>query len=147
MGLGAGAVAYSPRWQKRADGKWFITRTNGQTVVNAWLCDDVIPTNGKKVWYLLQGDGTMLTAGLVQDNTGNFYSMEMDPHNQHYGMLRYQSGTYNCNGQQIYIQFEENDIKTLGAIKNADAIQKLQAIYGVTRFPIGNETATYTSNF
>ncbi len=141
-----GAPAYSPRWQKRADGKWFITRTNGEIVTNAWLCDDVISSNGKKVWYLLQADGTMLTAGLVQDKTGNFYSMEMDPHNQHYGMLRYKSGYYDCGGQQIYLELEENNVSSLGAIRNADAIEKLKSIYGLTIYPIGNETATYTSN-
>ena len=141
------APAYSPRWQKRADGKWYITRTNGQLVTNAWLCDDVIPSNGKFVWYLIQADGTMLTAGLVQDKSGNYYSMEMDPHNQHYGMLRYKSGYYNCNGQQIYLELEEKDISRLGAIKNADAIAKLKAAYGLTTYPIGNENAVYTSNF
>ena len=146
-GQDKGAPAYSPRWQKRADGKWFITRTNGQIVTNAWLCDDVVPSNGKKVWYLLQADGTMLTAGLVQDKTGNFYSMEMDPHNQHYGMLRYKSGYYDCGGQKIYLELEENNISSLGAIRNADAISKLKSIYGLTTYPIGNETATYTSNF
>ena len=146
-GPDSGAPAYSPRWQKRADGKWFITRTNGQIVTNAWLCDDVISSNGKKVWYLLQADGTMLTAGLVQDKTGNYYSMEMDPHNQHYGMLRYKSGYYDCGGQKIYLELEENNISSLGAIKNADAVTKLKAAYGLTTYPIGNETATYTSNF
>ena len=146
-GLNNGAPAYSPRWQKRADGKWFITRTNGQIVTNAWLCDDVVPSNGKKVWYLIQADGTMLVAGLVQDNTGNFYSMEMDPNNQYYGMLRYKSGLYYCNGQLIYLELEENNTSSLGAIKNADAIAKLKAIYGLTTYPIGNENAVYTSNF
>ncbi|MDO4938570.1 MAG: InlB B-repeat-containing protein [Lachnospiraceae bacterium] len=141
------APAYSPRWQIRADGKWFITRTNGQMVINAWLCDDVIPSNGKYVWYLIQADGAMLVAGLVRDNTGNYYSMEMDPHNQHFGMLRYKSGYYSCNGQVIYLELEENNISSLGAIKNPATVEKLKQIYGETYYPIDNSSAVYTSNF
>ena len=110
-----------------------------------WLCDDAITANGKKVWYLLGPDGKMITAGLVQDNTGNFYSLESQ--GSYYGMLRYKNGYYNCNGQQVYLEFEQNNISSLGAIKNADGLAKLKQIYGVFQFPIGNQNSTYTSKF
>lgn len=88
----------------------------------------------------------MLSAGLVQDNTGNYYSLETN-RNGYYGMMRYQDGWYNCNGQQVYLQFNQAHNNSFGAVINADGIEKLKAIYGVTRYNIGNETCTYTSTF
>ena len=86
-------------------------------MTDAWLCDDAVTVNGQNVWYLLTRDGAMPAAGLVQDNTGNFYSLETD-HN----------GSF-------------------GAITNADGLEKLIAIYGITQYGIGNENSVYTAAF
>jgi len=124
---------------------WRI-KNKGTIVTGVWLCDDAVAANGKNVWYLLNADGTMCTAGLVQDNTGSFYSIETN-HNGYFGMLRYKNGTYNCNGQQVYLEFSQKHDGTFGAVTNAEGLAALKAIYGVTKFPIGNDRCMYTSTF
>ncbi|MBQ0100031.1 MAG: InlB B-repeat-containing protein, partial [Lachnospiraceae bacterium] len=69
-------VTFSSNWFTNELGVWRIKNSAGQVVTNAWLCDDAVAANGQNVWYLLTQDGAMLAAGLVQDNTGNFYSLE-----------------------------------------------------------------------
>ena len=140
------AGTYSPNWTTDAGGNWIIKNGKGEIVKNAWLCDDVITANGQNVWYLLNTDGTMVTAGLVQDNTGSFYSLETE-HNGYFGMLRYKNGTYNCGGQQVYLEFSQKHDGTFGAIINADGLAKLQAIYGITRFGVDNSNCVYTKSF
>lgn len=140
------AVTFSPNWFANIYGVWRIKDKAGNIVTNAWLCDDAVTANGKNVWYLLTADGAMVAAGLVQDNTGNFYSLETN-HDGYFGMLRYTDGYYNCNGQQVYLKFSHEHNGTFGAVINADGIEKLKAIYGVTKFGIGNENAVYTKTF
>ena len=137
---------YSPNWFADASGAWRIRNSKGEIVKSTWLSDNVIPENGNNVWYLLGADGAMMAAGLVQDNTGNFYSLETE-HNGYFGMLRYQDGYYNCNGQQVYLTFNRQHNGSFGAVTNADGIEKLKAIYGVTQYGIGNENAVYTAAF
>ena len=140
------AVTFSSNWYADNFGVWRIKNSAGHVVTNAWLCDDAVAANGQNVWYLLTQDGAMLAAGLVQDNTGNFYSLETN-HDGYFGMLRYTDGYYNCNGQQVYLQFSQKHDGTFGAVINAEGIEKLKAIYGVTQYGIGNENAVYTKTF
>ena len=139
-------LTYSPNWYLDAYGIWRIRNSAGQTVVNAWLCDDYVTANGKNAWYLLGADGAMIVNGLIQDKTGNFYSLETE-HNGYYGSVRYKNGYYNCNGQQVYLTFHQAHDGSFGAITNPEGIEKLKAIYGVTRYGIGNENAVYTATF
>lgn len=139
------SATFSEFWFTGANGEWQISNS-GQLVKSAWLCDDDVASNGQNVWYLMNTDGTMLAAGLVQDNTGNYYSLETN-HNGYYGMLRYQDGTYDCDGVKIYMEFSRKHDGTFGAVKNQEAIDALKAKYGVTKFGVGNESCTYTSTF
>ena len=63
------AATYSDYWKQDANGTWYVQKPDGTKVVNAWLCDDAVPENGKEVWYLLDANGQMISAGLVQDGT------------------------------------------------------------------------------
>lgn len=139
-------VTFSQNWYQDSYGVWRIKNNAGQVVANAWLCDDAVMANGQNVWYLLTGDGAMIGAGLVQDNTGNYYSLETE-HNGYFGMLRYINGYYNCNGQSVYLTFNREHNGSFGAITNAEGLEKLKAIYGVTQYGIGNENAVYTAGF
>ena len=140
------AGTFSEFWFQDAAQIWRVKDKSGKIVTNAWLCDNAVTANGKNVWYLLQADGSMLAAGLVQDNTGNFYSLETE-HNGFYGMLRYQNGYYNCSGQKVYLEFEQSHNGSFAAVKNADGLAKLKQIYGVTPYKIGNENCRYTGMF
>lgn len=121
------AQTYSDIWKEGTDGSWTAFDKNGQQVTNAWLCDDAVNGNGKNVWYLMGTDGKMIAAGLVQDGTGNYYSIETE-HNGYYGMLRYKSGTYDG----IYLELESEHNGSFAAIKNKEGIEALKAKYGVT---------------
>ena len=139
----ADAEAYSQFWQQDEAGSWYVQRPDGSRVKNAWLCDDAVAANGKDVWYLLDAYGNMLTAGLVQDATGNYYSLETG-HNGYYGMLRYKSGDY--GGVNLNLDGSHNG--SFAAVLNADGIEALKAQYGVTSCAhINNGNIVYTSDF
>ena len=145
-GNGAGSALYSSGWYMDGAGNWMYKSPSGKAAVNTWLCDDVVAVNGQNVWYLIGADGKMITAGLIQDADGHFYSLETN-HNGLFGMMRYQDGWYDCSGTQVYLTFNRNHDGSFGAVTNADGIEKLKAIYGVTASPAGSENCLYTRIF
>ena len=138
----AEASSFSEYWYRNGS-EWMLRNGRGEDVVNAWVCDDAVPENGKDVWYLMDGEGRMITDGLVKDGTGNYYSLETG-HEGHYGMLRYRSGTYDG----IYLELESAHNGSFASIKNIEGIEALRAIYGVTNVSgIRNANCVYTSAF
>ena len=136
-------TTYSDFWKQDASGNWFVQKPDGTKVVNAWLCDDAVAANGKDVWYLLDANGQMISAGLVQDGTENYYSIETE-HNGYYGMLRYKSGNYGG----IDLRLEGSHNGSFAAILNQDGIDALKAQYGLTSVAnISNANCVYTSTF
>ena len=145
-GANVSPITYSRYWQTDTQGTWRVKDSKGETVVSAWLCDDAVKANGQNVWYLLGADGQMISNGLVQDRTGNFYSMETS-HNGFFGSIRYKDGVYDCNGQSVYLEFNRQHNGSFGAIINPEGIETLKAIYGIKQYDIGNDNAAYTSQF
>ena len=135
------AATFSNCWVQDSAGNWKVRYPDGTYVTNAWFCDDAVPENGKEVWYLLDATGNMISAGLVQDGTGNFYSLETD-HNGYYGMLRYKSGVYDG----ISLQLESSHNGAFAAIKNQDGIDKLREKYGLMKVNISNSNCVYSSS-
>ena len=136
------ATPFSKYWFQDELGNWKIRDAKGNVITNAWLCDDAVPENGKEVWYLLDGNGNMISAGLVQDRTGNYYSLETN-HNGYFGMLRYISGNYDG----IHLNLESQHNGSFAKILNGDGLAALMAKYGVTVFNIDNNNCVYTSQF
>ena len=136
------ASTFSEYWYQDTQGNWHIQDNNGNMVTNAWLCDDAVPSNGQDIWYLIDANGNMVSAGLVQDQTGNIYSLETS-HNGYYGMLRYQSGAYDG----VYLDLESSHGGSFANIKNQDGRSGLQSIYGLTQVNIDNSNCVYTSSF
>lgn len=138
----ASESTFSEFWFQDSDGSWKVRDNTGNIVKNAWLCDDAVASNGQNVWYLLDANGNMLTQGLVQDQTGNYYSLETN-HNGFYGMLRYQSGTYDG----VNLSLESSHSGGFAKILNQDGINALSAKYDVTNVSINNNNCVYTSTF
>lgn len=136
------ASTFSEFWFQDTNGTWKVQDNNGNIVKNAWLCDDAVPSNGQDIWYLIDSNGNMVSAGLVQDQTGNIYSLETS-HNGYYGMLRYKSGAYDG----VYLDLESSHGGSFAKIKNQEGIDGLQAIYGLTQVNIDNSNCVYTSSF
>lgn len=132
---------FSQYWFQE-DGQWRLLDGNRNVVKGAWVCDDAVASNGKDVWYLIDGNGYMVSTGLVQDNTGNYYSLETN-HYGNYGMLRHVSGNYDG----INLILESSHSGNFAKITNADGINALAAKYGVTQFLIDNSNCIYTSSF
>lgn len=138
----AAESTFSEYWFQDTDGSWKVRDNAGNVVKNAWLCDDAITSNGQNVWYLLDANGNMLTSGLVQDQTGNYYSLETN-HNGFYGMLRYVSGSYDG----VSLSLESSHTGGFAKILNQDGINILSNKYGVTQVNIDNGNCVYTSTF
>ncbi len=136
------ASTFSEYWYQDNQGNWHIKDNNGNMVTNAWLCDDAVGSNGQDIWYLIDSNGNMVSAGLVQDQTGNIYSLETS-HNGYYGMLRYKSGAYDG----VYLDLESSHGGSFAKIKNQEGVAGLQAIYGLTQVNIDNSNCVYTSSF
>lgn len=136
------AETFSQFWFQDEQGNWKVKDQTGNVITNAWLCDDAVTANGQEVWYLLDADGNLITAGLVQDQTGNFYSIEMN-HDGYYGMLRYKSQVYD----DVNLTLESRHEGSFAKILNADGVQALQAKYGLTAVAISNDNCVYTSSF
>ena len=142
MSLLSYASTFSEFWYQDTQGNWHIQDQNGNMVTNAWLCDDAVPSNGQNIWYLIDSNGNMVSAGLVQDQTGNIYSLETS-HNGYYGMLRYKSGAYDG----VYLDLESSHGGSFAKIKNQEGVTGLQGIYGLTQVNIDNSNCVYTSSF
>ena len=138
----ANTPTFSEYWYQDNQGNWHIQDQNGNMVTNAWLCDDAVPSNGQDIWYLIDSNGNMVSAGLVQDQTGNIYSLETS-HNGYYGMLRYKSGVYDG----VYLDLISEHMGSFAKINNQDGIVGLQAMYGLTQVNIDNSNCVYTSSF
>lgn len=138
----ASEATFSEFWFQDSTGSWKVKDNHGNVVKNAWLCDDAVVSNGQNIWYLLDSNGNMVTAGLVQDQTGNFYSLETT-HNGFYGMLRYQSGVYDG----VNLSLESGHSGGFAKILNQEGINNLSAKYGVTSVNIDNSNCVYTSSF
>ena len=142
MPVYANTPTFSEFWFQDSQGNWKVRDNNGNTITNAWLCDDAVSSNGQDVWYLIDANGNMVNTGLVQDQTGNIYSLETS-HNGYYGMLRYKSGAYDG----VYLDLESSHGGSFAKIKNQEGIDGLQAIYGLTQVNIDNSNCVYTSSF
>lgn len=133
------AADYSKNWYEDANG-WHIKDASGNTVKNAWLCDDVQDAS-KSTWYLIDANGNMVSAPLVKDGTGNFYSLET-AHNGYYGSLRHTDGTYDG----VALTFEQTHGGSFGAVKGG--LDALKAKFSVTDVShISNANCVYTSSF
>ena len=137
---GAGAATYSECWKKTADGKWIVSDAKGSQMKGIWLCDDAVMSNGKNVWYVIGADGVMVTAGLIQDKSGNYFSLET-ANNGYFGMMRNKSGIYDG----IRLEIQTAHLGNFGAVLNADGIAALKAKYGVTQVDIDNSNIVYSS--
>ena len=136
------ASSFSEFWFQDTNGTWKVQDQNGNVVKNAWLCDDAVGSNGQDIWYLIDSNGNMVNTGLVQDQTGNIYSLETS-HNGYYGMLRYKSGAYDG----VYLDLEASHGGSFAKIKNQEGVTGLQGIYGLTQVNIDNSNCVYTSSF
>ena len=135
------ASTFSEYWYQDTQGNWHIQDNNGNMVTNAWLCDDAVSSNGQNIWYLIDSNGNMVSAGLVQDQTGNIYSLETS-HNGYYGMLRYQSGAYDG----VYLDLESSHGGSFAKIKNQEGVTGLQGIYGLTQVNIDRKSTRLNSS-
>lgn len=132
------STGYSANWKQDKNGKWFVQKTDGSVIKNAWFGDDSNPAEIK--WYVLGSDGFMVEAPLVCDKNGTYYSIET-AHNGNFGMMRNKSGVYDG----ISITINENHNATYGAVTNKEAIDALKKKYGVVNMEIDNSNIIYAS--
>jgi len=134
---------FSERWYKGTDGNWRINDKNGTPIKDTWVCDDTSAYYANKLWFIMDGSGKMIDVGLVRDRDGKFYSLETaDPYCQ--GMVRYHNGYYDCNGEQVYLEFTQTG-PCFGSITDTTIIDKLEGIYGLTEVSVDSDKGIYLS--
>lgn len=138
----ADEATFSRNWYAEADGRWRLKDGSGNIVRNAWVCDDAVAANADNVWYLLDAEGYMIADPLVQDNTGNYYSLETE-HNGYYGMLRYQSGVYGG----IALELDSAHDGGFAKIMNQDGLAAMMAAFQVRYADIDNSNIVHTKDF
>ena len=133
------AMAASP-WYQTADGIWHVYAANGDTLHDCWFCDDLADSTGN-TWYLIDSYGNMISGALIQDGSGNYYSLETS-HNGRYGALRTESGTYDG----VYVTINNSHDGTYGCITDSAAIEQLKAKFGLVQVPFRSSAIVMASN-
>lgn len=105
------AAEQSAKWDGSGD-VWRVKDDNGSYLKNVWFQDDVTGH-----WYMLgAGDGSVMYAGLITDqSTGCTYLLNVN-HDGTYGRMVTANGAYNVNGRQLSVTFNQNHDGTFGAI-------------------------------
>lgn len=137
---------FSKFWYQTDDGIWHVKDENGTTIKNCWFCDDAVASNGKNIWYLIDKNGNMVSYPLVQDGTGNCYSLENN-HDGYYGMLHYEDKAYLYDGESITLDVVSAHDGSFAAIENEDGIEALKGKYGLKTISIDNSNIVYSSDF
>ncbi len=112
------AADFSNYWYQ--DGtNWKIHDGNGNTIANAWVCDNAATADHSTDtnWYLMDGTGVMYE-GIIQDQNGDYYLLNPE-HNGTYGMMLTNNG-FTFNG--VTYQFNQNHDGTFGKILNVQDI-------------------------
>ena len=112
MEVQAAELTQSARWVGSED-TWRVSDGSGGYLKNCWFQDDVT-----KDWYLLGAgdDNSIMFSGLITDqSTGKTYLLNTN-HDGTYGRMLTADGTYNINGQNVYLTFNQNHDGTFGAI-------------------------------
>ena len=101
----------SARWAGSGD-RWQVSDNNGGFIKNCWFQDDV--TNH---WYVLGAeDGSVMYSGLITDeSTGKSYLLNTN-HDGTFGKMLTVDWTYNINGKDVSITFNQAHDGSFGAI-------------------------------
>lgn len=108
----AAELTQSARWVGEGN-TWRVSDNNGGYLKNCWFQDDIT-----KDWYLLGAgdDNTIMFSGLITDqSTGKTYLLNTN-HDGTYGRMLTADGTYNINGQNVYLTFNQEHNGTFGCI-------------------------------
>lgn len=137
----AAEVTQSARWAGNGN-DWRVSDNKGGFLKNCWFQDDV--TNH---WYLLGGgDGSLMYAGLVTDNSTNkSYYLNVN-HDGTYGRMVTADGVYNINGKDVYLTFNQSHDGTFGAITSGLSEARATGVTESKRDNIPTEDNNKTEN-
>ena len=134
------SYAACANWYQTADGIWHVYGANGDTLHDCWFCDDIDDTSCN-TWYLIDNYGNMISGALIQDGSGNYYSLETS-HNGIYGSMRYKSGIYDG----INITFNNSHDGSFGKIIDPAAIEQLKTKFGLKQVSFNSNKTVYASS-
>lgn len=134
----AAEVTQSQRWVGSGD-DWRVSDNKGGYLKNCWFQDDVTGH-----WYLLgAGDGSLMYAGLVTDNsTGKTYLLNVS-HDGTFGRMVTSNGTYSINGKSVYLEFNQSHDGTFGAITSGLSEARATGVTESKRDSIPTEDGGY----
>ena len=135
------AADFSSYWYQ--DGStWKIYDQSGNTIANAWVCDNAVTVNHNTDtnWYLMDASGNMYE-GIIQDQNGDYYLLNPE-HNGTYGMMLTANG-FTYNG--VTYQFNQAHDGTFGKILNTQDIGR--SGLKVSQVNTAGKPTYYTNDF
>ena len=135
------AADFSNYWYQ--DGStWKIHDQSGNTIANAWVCDNAVTVNHNTDtnWYLMDASGNMYE-GIIQDQNGDYYLLNPE-HNGTYGMMLTANG-FTYNG--VTYQFNQAHDGTFGKILNTQDIGR--SGLKVSQVNTAGRATYYTNDF
>ena len=135
------AADFSNYWYQ--DGSsWKIHDQSGNTIANAWVCDNAVTVNHNTDtnWYLMDASGNMYE-GIIQDQNGDYYLLNPE-HNGTYGMMLTANG-FTYNG--VTYQFNQAHDGTFGKILNTQDIGR--SGLKVSQVNTAGRATHYTNDF
>lgn len=97
------------RWQGSGDSWKLLNESRNGYVTNSWFQDL------DSSWYMLGADGTMYSGLVTDQSTGKSYLLNT-VHDGTYGRMLHVNGTYTINGKSVYLEFNQQNDGTFGAI-------------------------------
>lgn len=104
-----GIINQTDRWQGSGDSWKLLNESRNGYVTNSWFQD----LDGS--WYMLGADGTMFSGLVTDQSTGKSYLLNTN-HDGTYGRMLHVNGTYTINGKSVYLEFNQQNDGTFGAI-------------------------------
>ena len=126
------------RWEGLGD-VWRVKDNAGGYLKNSWFQDN------DSSWYMLGADGAMY-AGLITDqSTGKSYLLNTN-HDGTYGRMFTVDGSYNINGMDVYLTFNQSHDGSYGAITSGIEALRNTGVYTEEVSGITTDSTTTSNN-
>lgn len=135
VGIVSWASNQTDRWQGTGDSWKLLNEARNGYIMNSWFQDL------DSSWYMLGADGTMYSGLVTDQSTGKSYLLNT-VHDGTYGRMLHVNGTYTINGKSVYLEFNQQNDGTFGAITSGLSEARSSGVGEVSLPSIPTDSAT-----